>query len=196
MSYPVDWYLSTKLHGVTSQKTISSYSLPWEPQISFLCPSLLSKNKNYNIVACLLKARIVKPAETAVARERLCKGHVTVATVTYASMEVPLGTVFSMRSAPTAKPPDYGVTARRSVFVGSAQRLFKESRLELWVSSEIVSGPADSQSEEGGHGQSSEVWSWQLEEMVASLWERDTRSRWTSAVSSQCQATTSEDYEV
>jgi hypothetical protein len=26
-----------------------------------------------NIVACLLKVRIVKPAETAVARERLCK---------------------------------------------------------------------------------------------------------------------------
>jgi hypothetical protein len=34
-----------------------------------------------NTVACLLKARIVKPAETAVARERLSSGHVIAARI-------------------------------------------------------------------------------------------------------------------
>jgi hypothetical protein len=70
-----------------------------------------------DIVACLPKGRIVETAKTAVTRERLCKCHVSVATVVHATMEVPIGTVFSMRSAPTAtSPPNYKVTARRGVF--------------------------------------------------------------------------------
>jgi hypothetical protein len=52
-----------------------------------------------HIVACLLKARMVEPAEMAVAREQLCKCHVSVATFAHAKIEVPLRTVFSMRSA-------------------------------------------------------------------------------------------------
>jgi hypothetical protein len=53
-------------------------------QIKFLCqstlenlkfqiPGLSESRKKEHIVACTLKARIVKPAETAVAREQLCK---------------------------------------------------------------------------------------------------------------------------
>jgi hypothetical protein len=47
-------------------------------------------------------------------------------------------------------------------YVGSAQRLYKESRLKLFVSSEIVNGSAGRQSEERGPGQSSTVWSRRL----------------------------------
>jgi hypothetical protein len=69
----------------------------------------LKKSKVLTIVACLLKARIVKPAETAVAKERFCKRHTSVATVTHATIEVPLGTVFFMRSGPTATTPNVPV---------------------------------------------------------------------------------------
>jgi hypothetical protein len=69
-------------------------------------------------VACLLKARIVKPAETAVARERLCKHHVSIAAVVHTTVEALLGTVFSMWPAPTAMSSNYRVTARRGVFCG------------------------------------------------------------------------------
>jgi hypothetical protein len=64
-------------------------------------------------VAYLAIARIVKPAETAVAKERLCEHNVSVGTVAHKTVEVPLGTV---RSAPTATSPNYRVTARRNVF--------------------------------------------------------------------------------
>jgi hypothetical protein len=57
--------------------------------------------------------------------------------------------------------------------VGSAQMIYKESRLELSVTSEIVSGPADRQSDKGdprpwlgGRGQSSTVLSQWLESAV------------------------------
>jgi hypothetical protein len=70
-----------------------------------------------NIVACLLKARIVDPAETAVARERLCKCHVSLATVAHTTIEVLLGMVFSMWSAPTTMSPNKA-TARRGVSRG------------------------------------------------------------------------------
>jgi hypothetical protein len=53
-------------------------------------------------VTCLLKARIVEPAEMAVAREWLCKRHVSIATAVYTTMEVLPGTVFSMKSAAIA----------------------------------------------------------------------------------------------
>jgi hypothetical protein len=69
-------------------------------------------------VACLLKARIGEPAEMAIARKRLCKCHVSVATVAHATMEVPLQTMFSMWSALTATSLNYKVTMRRSVFCG------------------------------------------------------------------------------
>jgi hypothetical protein len=59
-----------------------------------------------NIVACLLKAKILTPAETAIARERLCKPHASVATM------------FSMWFAPAVMSPNYRVTARRGVFCG------------------------------------------------------------------------------
>jgi hypothetical protein len=65
---------------------------------------------------CLLKASIVEPAETAVARERLCKCHVSIATVAHATVEVLLGKVFSVRSMPTAMSPNCRVIERRSAF--------------------------------------------------------------------------------
>jgi hypothetical protein len=51
-------------------------------------------------VACLMKARIVKPAETTAARQWLSKRHVTTATFTYATIEELLEAVLSVRSAP------------------------------------------------------------------------------------------------
>jgi hypothetical protein len=79
----------------------------------------LTQSKSYHklehriyVVACLLKARTVEPAETATARERLCKSHVSVATVVQATMEVPLKMVFSILSTLTAMSPSYRVTAR------------------------------------------------------------------------------------
>jgi hypothetical protein len=62
-------------------------------------------------MACLLKARIVKPAETAVGRERLCKNtpvakqrlnsrQVMAATDTHATIEELLEAVFSVWSVP------------------------------------------------------------------------------------------------
>jgi hypothetical protein len=59
-------------------------------------------------VSCLLKARIVKTAKSAVAREQLCNmpvarqwlsnRHMTAATDTHATTEEPLESVFSLRS--------------------------------------------------------------------------------------------------
>jgi hypothetical protein len=69
-----------------------------------------------NIVVCPLKASILEPPKAAVSRERLRKRHVSVATVAQATMEVPLGRVFSVLSAPTATSSNYRVTTRRSVF--------------------------------------------------------------------------------
>jgi hypothetical protein len=69
-------------------------------------------------MACLLKARIVEPAETAIAWEWLRKRHVRIATVVHAIVEVLPGMVFSMWSALTAASPNYRVTARRGVFCG------------------------------------------------------------------------------
>jgi hypothetical protein len=55
-------------------------------------------------VACLLKARIVKPVDTAVGMERLCKHTCLLGSglvgVTYAAMEELLEAVFSVRSVP------------------------------------------------------------------------------------------------
>jgi hypothetical protein len=63
-----------------------------------------------HIVAGLLKARIVKSAEIAIARERLCKHavarqwlssrHMMAATDKHATIEGLLKTVFSVRSVP------------------------------------------------------------------------------------------------
>jgi hypothetical protein len=64
-------------------------------------------------VACLLKARIVKPAETAVASEWLSSRHVNADTDTLATTEELLEAVFSVRSVP---------------------RLYKEDQLSLQVS--------------------------------------------------------------
>jgi uncharacterized protein YpbB len=82
-------------------------------------------------VACLLKARIVKPTEMTVARERLCKHHIRVATLMYATIEELLEAVFSMQSAPTATSSNYRVTAKEAFSVESALKQYKESRLEL-----------------------------------------------------------------
>jgi hypothetical protein len=49
-------------------------------------------------VACQLKARIVKPAETAVAMQWLSNRYVMAATDTHAATEELLGEVFSLRS--------------------------------------------------------------------------------------------------
>jgi hypothetical protein len=64
--------------------------------IAFITTDDFINNTVYNIVECLLKARIVKLAETAVARERLCKHpvprqwltsrHVMAAADTYATI--------------------------------------------------------------------------------------------------------------
>jgi hypothetical protein len=62
--------------------------------------SLLLLESNY-IVACLLKARLMEPAETAVAREHLCKhSHCLVMATTdmHATIEKLLESVFSVQS--------------------------------------------------------------------------------------------------
>jgi hypothetical protein len=69
----------------------------------------LRQNLEY-IMACLLKARTVKPAEIAITRERLCKHavarqwlssrHMMAATDTHATIEELLEAVFSVRSLP------------------------------------------------------------------------------------------------
>jgi hypothetical protein len=51
-------------------------------------------------VECLLKDRIVKPAETAVARQWLSRRHVMAATDTHVTIEELLEAVFSVRSVP------------------------------------------------------------------------------------------------
>jgi hypothetical protein len=51
-------------------------------------------------VACLLKAITVKPAETAIAREWLCKHIVPMAKKEHATMEELLEVVFSVQSVP------------------------------------------------------------------------------------------------
>jgi hypothetical protein len=51
-------------------------------------------------MAWRLKARIVKPAETAVARERLCKNIAPAAIKEHATMKKVLEAVFSVRSVP------------------------------------------------------------------------------------------------
>jgi hypothetical protein len=72
-----------------------------------------------NIVTWGLKARIVEPAETAVARERPCKRHVGAG---YrgdrgnATLEELWKEVFSVRSAATARSHCNKATARRGVF--------------------------------------------------------------------------------
>jgi predicted type IV restriction endonuclease len=53
---------------------------------------------SFNIVECLLKARIGKPVETAVARERHGIRHVTAATLTCATIEDLLEAVFYVLS--------------------------------------------------------------------------------------------------
>jgi hypothetical protein len=55
----------------------------------------------YDIITCLLKVRIVKPAETAVARQWLSERYVTADALTYATIEELLEAVFSVRSAPS-----------------------------------------------------------------------------------------------
>jgi hypothetical protein len=54
----------------------------------------------YNTVACLLKVRIVKPVETAVARQLLSSRHVMAATDTHATVEELWEAVFSVGSMP------------------------------------------------------------------------------------------------
>jgi hypothetical protein len=65
------------------------------------------------IVACLPKTRIVKPAETAVARQWLRECHVTAAALTYATIEELLEAVcfYAVRYM----APSYRAAARKGV---------------------------------------------------------------------------------
>jgi hypothetical protein len=93
----------------------------WNPKVQYRvqsCPPLTSilsqmipvnKFSTYffrvlfHTVACLLKSRIVKPAETTVARERLCKHaccHTMAVTDMHATTEELLEAVFSLWSVP------------------------------------------------------------------------------------------------
>jgi hypothetical protein len=70
-------------------------------------------------MACLLKARIVKPAETAVARQWLSSHNVMATTDMHTTMEELLEAAFSVRSMPM---------------------LYTEDQLPLRVSRETVCG--------------------------------------------------------
>jgi hypothetical protein len=93
----------------------------------------------------------MKPVETAVIRERLCKRHVSAATFEHATMEIPLGTVFSMRSAPTATSPNTRVTVKRSVSCGVGPEAIEGEPIGA-LSYFGDSGSAGRQSQEGGPG--------------------------------------------
>jgi hypothetical protein len=100
-----------------------------------------------NIVAYLLKARIVEPAETAVDRQWLSERHVTAATFTFA-IEL-LEAVFSVRSVPKLYYEDQMPWRRQ--FVNSARKVTAEGIQQLDVGVRWSSACEDVSSEGEEH---------------------------------------------
>jgi hypothetical protein len=76
--------------------TVLQSQTSWE--CILLCKWRAAHIVPFDIVACLLKARTVKPAGKTVTRERLCKYIVLVATKGHKTIEELLETVFSVPS--------------------------------------------------------------------------------------------------
>jgi hypothetical protein len=79
-------------------------------------------------LACLQKARILKPADTAVARHWLSKNHVTAATLIYAIVEELLEDMFSVWSLQWLHPSAMKQRQEEAFSVPFAPRLYLMNR--------------------------------------------------------------------